>query len=97
MQLLATDCEFRGTTGALPGVSYKGVEAVKAAIAPLVSPQSPVSVTATGYYATADSVTVTWTSVDASAQQNKTMTGIDLFLIQDGKIVLKDAYRKVYG
>lgn len=97
LALMSDDAVFAPTTGPEPGRRFQGIDAIRRVLEPAVRSDSGVSLEPTGMLASDDRVVLTWTSVDrGQPAATATMHGIDLFRIRDGKVILKDAYRKSY-
>jgi ketosteroid isomerase-like protein len=88
---------FMGTTGPEPGRTFSGKESFVAAVAPLMSPTATIKLRSREMFEGGEAVIVTWETIDSAAQPSHArMTGLDVFRVSSGKIVLKDAYRKSY-
>ncbi|WP_181182085.1 MULTISPECIES: nuclear transport factor 2 family protein [unclassified Mesorhizobium] len=97
METVGDEIMFVGTTGPEPGRTFKGKVPFSKVVDPLLSPQSTISLKTLGVYPCGETVFVVWETTDWAADPRVSkMRGVDLFQVSDGKIVLKDAYRKSY-
>ena len=96
LALLTDDVVFGATAGSEPGTTYRGMESVRAAIAPLIL-SSDIRLQVEAIHGDDSTVFVIWHSQNSKAPPSQShMKGVDVFRLRHGKICLKDAYRKVY-
>lgn len=94
---LSDDVVFVGTTGPEPGRAFRGKTAFKKVLEQLLSPQSTISLKTLSVHPAGENVFVVWETTDRAADARLSkMLGVDIFRVVNGKIVLKDAYRKSY-
>ncbi|MFB8343884.1 nuclear transport factor 2 family protein [Brucella cytisi] len=97
LQTVGDDIVFVGTTGPEPGRSFEGKVALSKIVDPLLSAQSTITLRTLGIYPCGETVFVAWETTDTAADVRVSkMRGVDIFKVLNGKVVLKDAYRKSY-
>lgn len=97
ISLVDEDVVFIGTTGPEPGRTFHGRESLRAAVSPLLSTTATIKLRSRGLFNDGETVIVTWETIDSANQPSHArMIGVDMFRVSNGKIVLKDAYRKSY-
>lgn len=88
---------FVGTTGPEPGRTYSGKEAFRKAVTPLLSPALTICFRPREMFDAGETIIATWETIDSANQlSHSRMIGIDIFRVSNGKVILKDAYRKSY-
>lgn len=98
LSLMSDDPVYKGSTGDGPGTCYRGREAVRAAFARMVSPSAEAPPRAEMYFF-ANRALVFWQLDMVGPDGSKRKTdGVDvLTFTSDGRIAVKDAYRKAFG
>lgn len=94
MSYFADDAELRASAGPEPGLTSRGVDAIRAAV--------DAQFRATGVFAEweasgwveGDRGVLRWRFV--TGPERTPVIGCDLLELRDGSITLKDAYRKIY-
>lgn len=100
LSLMSDDPVYKGSTGDGPGTCYRGREAVRAAFGRMVSPASSDELPPPAeMYFFADRALVFWQLDLAGPDGSKRkVDGVDvLTFTADGRIAMKDAYRKAFG
>ena len=95
MALMTDDCVYAASVGPEPGTTYRGKEAVRKGFAEIIEYESGGEQRTGRKWVSGDYVFSEW-SYDEIGEDGTTVDirGIDIFHIVDGKLALKDAYRK---
>lgn len=95
MQLMSDDCVYAASVGAEPGTTYRGREAVRRGFAEIIAYESGGEARSGRVWLSGDFAFAEWSYDEVSADGTITdIKGIDIFEFADGKLKLKDAYRK---
>jgi steroid delta-isomerase-like uncharacterized protein len=96
MSLMTADCVFEASAGdAVTGERYAGQDAVHAAFAAVFEQFPDARWAGARHFATADRGVSEWTFTGTRQDgQRVEVNGCDLFTFRDGKIALKNSYRK---
>lgn len=95
MQLFSADAVFVASTGPEPGRSLRGQAEIRLAIAAMFKATVGMTFDVTGIWGEGPDWFATWTLSKPGADPASAVKGIDHFVVTDGRIDLKDAYRKV--
>ena len=93
LHFFAPDAIFIASAGPEPGRTHQGHAAIRSAVSAMFATPQPASAVSTEICSSGTEYFVTWASHAPAA--GITAKGIDHFTIIDGKITLKDAYRKI--
>ncbi len=95
--LLTDDVEYRASVGPEPGTTYRGRAAVRAGFAAMFAYDQAVAVRGSPATFVADRAYVEWEyDVIGPGSKPVAVRGIDVFGFVNGRIALKDAFRKTY-
>lgn len=97
MECLCDDAVYAAAIGPEPGTIYAGKPAIRARLAEIFA-DTTISPLACGrFFPHGDTGLMEW-SIDARMPDGstKTIRGIDLYEFRDGRIALKDSYRKTF-
>lgn len=95
MDLMTDDCVYAASVGLEPGTTYRGKEAVRRGFAEIIEYESGGEQRDGRKWVSGDYVFSEWAYDEIAEDGTVTdIRGIDIFHFVDGKLALKDAYRK---
>lgn len=100
LALMSADPTYRGSSGPGPGTCFRGRDEVRAAFARMLTPQADAPpVPPPRMFLFENQALVYWTlKLRAADGSFSEVDGVDvLSFTDDGKIAMKDAYRKAFG
>jgi ketosteroid isomerase-like protein len=98
MEYVADDCVYSASVGPEPGETFVGREAVRAGFAKLLAHDSDGVAEPGEMRSAGDWVVSTWGYRKRTPEGRQVLVrGCDLFVLRDGLIVRKDAFRKTSG
>lgn len=86
---------FKASIGPEPGQTYIGRGEIEPAIRAMFERSAGTEFEVSQIFQIEGGAVVTWIATSAAPGARAKSPGIDLFQVRDGKITLKDAYRKV--
>src|SRR4051812_2414092 len=98
MKFIADDCVYSASVGPGPGETFVGKEAVRAGFAKLLAHDSDGVAEPGEIRSAGDWVVSTWGYRKPGRDGRETLVrGCDVFVLRDGMVIRKDAFRKSYG
>lgn len=98
MVLMTDDCVYKASVGPEPGTTYAGRDAVRRGFTEILAFESGGEARSGRTWITGDYAFAEWSYDDIAEDGSVTdIKGIDIFHFVDGKIALKDAFRKSKG
>lgn len=96
LDIFAENAVYKGSQGDEPGKTYNGRQEIGPAVKTMFSAAGSTKLNVLEIYPFEGGATVTW-HVDGNDANGSPVDvlGIDVFLVVNGHITLKDAYRKV--
>ena len=96
MSMMTTDCVFQASAGnAVDGERHQGQQAVRAAFAAVFAQYPDAHWGDARHFVTGDRGVSEWTFTGTSKQGTRVeVTGCDLFAFRDGRIAVKNSFRK---
>ena len=96
LEIFAENAVYKGSQGDEPGTTYNGRKEIGPAVKTMFSAAGSTQLKVLEIYPFEGGATVTW-HVDGNAANGAPVNvlGIDIFIVIDGHITVKDAYRKV--
>ena len=95
MNLMTEDCVYAASVGPEPGTTYRGKEEVRQGFAEIIEYESGGEQRDGRKWVSGDYVFSEWAYDEIAEDGTVTeIRGIDIFHFVDGKLALKDAYRK---
>ncbi len=95
MALMTDDCVYAASVGPEPGTTYRGKEEVRQGFAEIIEYESGGEQRSGKKWIAGDYVFSEWSYDEIGEDGTVTdIRGIDIFHFIDGKLALKDAYRK---
>jgi len=96
MSMMTTDCVFQASAGnAVDGERHHGQQAVRAAFAAVFAQYPDAHWGGARHFVTGDRGVSEWTFTGTSKQGTRVeVTGCDLFAFRDGRIAVKNSFRK---
>jgi len=96
LQIFAENAVYKGSQGDEPGKTYNGRQEIGPAVKTMFSAAGSTVLKVLEIYPFEGGATVTWHVGGNDANGSPVnVLGIDVFVVVDGHITLKDAYRKV--
>lgn len=89
--LMTDDCIYEASVGPEPGRTFRGAELL-AGLEAMFAHDAPARIEITDVFASGDRVAWEWRYYDAA--HNLIARGCDLFVLRDGRIAVKNAFRK---
>ena len=93
--LMTDDCVYEASVGPEPGRTFRGMQELVAGLEVMFAHDAPARTEITDVFVTADRAAWEWRYFSASGEL--IARGCDLFLIRDGRIAVKNAFRKTRG
>lgn len=94
LELLTDDCIYSASVGSEPGQTFVGRHEIEVGVKLLFSHDGAVRAETTDYFEAGDRAAWEWKYYDGDG--DLIAHGSDLFLVRDGKIARKNAFRKVH-
>ncbi|MBA5983529.1 nuclear transport factor 2 family protein [Pseudomonas sp. MD195_PC81_125] len=96
IEMFSEDAVYCASQGPEPGKTYRGRQEIEPAVQVMFDAAGETKMKLLAIYPFEGGVTATWevTGTDSNGQSVAAL-GIDVFLVRNGHITLKDAYRKV--
>jgi len=96
IEIFSEDAVYCASQGPEPGKTYRGRQEIEPAVQVMFDAVGETKLKLVAIYPFEGGVTATWeVSGTDSNGQSVAVLGIDVFLVRNGHITLKDAYRKV--
>ncbi|NWB31826.1 nuclear transport factor 2 family protein [Pseudomonas gingeri] len=96
IEIFSEDAVYCASQGPEPGKTYRGRQEIESAVQVMFDAASETKLKLVAIYPFEGGVTATWeVSGTDSNGQSVAVLGIDVFLVRNGHVTLKDAYRKV--
>jgi len=92
MALMTDDCVYEASVGPEPGTTFRGAAALRAGLETMFAHDAVARTEITDVFAAGDRVAWEWRYYDAAGAL--VARGCDLFLLRDGRIARKNAFRK---
>lgn len=93
LRLLTEDAVYAASVGPEPGTTFRGHDEIASGLSAMFAHDEGAQVSQGEPLVFAQAAVTTWTYSFLDGRQ--TQRGVDLWKFRDGKIALKDAYRKV--
>jgi uncharacterized protein (TIGR02246 family) len=90
--LMTDDCIYEASVGPEPGRTFRGPVELLAGVEAMFAHDAPARIEITDVFAAGDRVAWEWRYYDAA--HNLIAHGCDLFRLRDGRIAVKNAFRK---
>jgi ketosteroid isomerase-like protein len=90
--LMTDDCVYEASVGPEPGSTFRGTAEVLAGVEAMFAHDAPARIEITDVFAAGDRVAWEWCYYDSA--HNLIARGCDLFRVRDGRIAVKNAFRK---
>jgi ketosteroid isomerase-like protein len=96
IEIFSEGAVYCASQGAEPGKTYRGRQEIEPAVQVMFDAAGETELKIVAIYPFEGGVTATWevSGTDTNGQ-SVSVLGIDVFLVRNGHITLKDAYRKV--
>jgi ketosteroid isomerase-like protein len=96
VEIFSEDAVYCASQGPEPGKTYRGRQEIEPAVQVMFDAAGETKLKLVAIYPFEGGVTATWevSGTDTNGQ-SVAVLGIDVFLVRNGHITLKDAYRKV--
>ena len=95
LAVMTDDCVYEASVGPEPGTTFRGAVELRAGLARMFAHDAAARTEITDVFAVGDRVAWEWRYYDAAG--NLLARGCDLFVLRDGKIARKNAFRKTEG
>lgn len=94
--IFSENAVYSASQGPEPGKTYRGRQEIEPAVRVMFDAAGDTTLNLVAIYPFDGGATATWdVSGEDANGQSVAVLGIDVFLVQNGHITLKDAYRKV--
>lgn len=90
--MMTEDCVYEASVGPEPGRTYRGAAELLAGLKAMFAHDAPARIEITDVFGAGDRVAWEWRYYDAA--DNLIARGCDLLLLRDGRIAVKNAFRK---
>lgn len=90
--LMTDDCVYEASVGPEPGRAFRGAAEVLAGVETIFAYDAPARIEITDVFVSGDRAAWEWRYYDAS--DKLLARGCDLFVLRDGRIAAKNAFRK---
>lgn len=90
--VMTDDCIYEASVGPEPGRAFRGAAEVLAGVEAMFAHDAPARIEITDVFASGDRAAWEWRYYDAA--HNLIARGCDLFVLRDGRIAVKNAFRK---
>ena len=92
MSLMTDDCVYEASVGPEPGHTFRGAVELRSGLEKMFAHDAAMRTEITDVFAAGDRVAWEWRYYDSAG--NLLARGCDLFVLRDGKIARKNAFRK---
>jgi ketosteroid isomerase-like protein len=92
LAVMAEDCVYEASVGPEPGRTYRGAAELLVGLKAMFAHDAPARIEITDVFGCGDRAAWEWRYYDAA--DNLIARGCDLFLLRDGRIAVKNAFRK---
>ena len=95
LAVMTDDCVYEASVGPEPGRTFRGAAELRAGLEAMFAYDAPARIEVTDVFGCGDRAAWEWRYYDAA--HNLIAHGCDLFVLRDGRIAVKNAFRKTTG